>query len=120
MRAAGLRRFSHLAYAAALACGTSAVDVVKPLPPNTKDACARLEQCRIFMHEQRDACLACLEHVDKAMEAELVERFGPLPPLEQVDCSTLARIAGTTHMPPARNAENITLAECVVGRRYGP
>ena len=89
-----------------VACGASE-PVAEPeiLPPNTEQACFRAIRCGVFLPEQRDPCVACLEHVDPA----LLPFADDLPPLETVECDKLAQAIAATNLPT-----------CVTNRWYGP
>lgn len=92
-----------------VACGVApAVAPVEILPPNIEDACARTEECGVFVPEQRQACAACLEHVDPEARAWIDQQ--ELPPLEEVDCDTLQLVV----------EQYTNLAKCVSARWYGP
>ena len=88
------------------ACGS--VEAIKP--PNTVSACDRALTCGAILKGQHDACVACLEHVDPEVLADLREKHGDLPPLDSVSCETIAAVVN----------EWTNLKMCVVGRWYGP
>ena len=101
----------RLASVMLFACGVAPVVAPQPveiLPPNIEDACARAEECGVFVLEQRQACAACLEHVDPEARAWIDQQ--ELPPLEQVDCVTLRLVA----------RRDTNLGKCVDARWYGP
>jgi hypothetical protein len=91
---------------ALVACGR--LEVVAP--PNTVTACDRALVCGAILTGQHDACVACLEHIDPTVLADLREQHGDLPPLDSVSCETITAV--TQHWT--------NLGLCVVGRWYGP
>jgi hypothetical protein len=62
-------------------------------PPNTVQACEHAAECGVLADVP--ACVTCLEHVDPKL-LPLVEA---LPPLETVDCATLAAAVRATNLP---------------------
>lgn len=91
-------------------CGGADPEATTPQPPNVHEACGRAQACGVFLDVQHDACVACLEHVDPRALEQIAQIYPQLPPLEQVDCQTVTDVA--------RRYTN--LAQCVVGRWYGP
>jgi hypothetical protein len=87
------------------ACGH--VEAIKP--PNTISACDRALVCGAILDGQHDACVACLEHVDPEVLADLREKHGDLPPLDSVSCETIASVVKLTN-----------LGQCIDSRWYGP
>lgn len=79
------------------ACGSATIE-----QPNTVTACGLAVSCGVLSDEP--ACVACLEHVNPA----LMQFADDLPPLDTVDCATLAQAVNTTNLP-----------ECVSSRWYG-
>jgi hypothetical protein len=57
-----------------------------PAPPNVAAACSRAIECGAFVEEFRDSCVNCLEHVDEASLDALEAEYGPIPPLDQIEC----------------------------------
>lgn len=88
------------------ACGH--VEAIKP--PNTVSSCDRALECAAIVSGQHDACVACLEHADPLVLAELRDKHGDLPPLDTVSCETITAVV--------QRWTNLNL--CVVGRWYGP
>ncbi len=89
------------------ACGPHIAVTPVILPANTQQSCDRAIKCGIFLPEQRDACINCLEYVDPkwvAMANEYLEG----KPLDTVSCDELTYVAHTN------------LSTCVVARWYGP
>lgn len=93
------------------ACGQGQAMVAeRPIPPNTQHACMRAIRCQVFAEHEYQACVNCLEHVDKELLAQISADWGGLPPLDQVDCDTLAYVC----------REDVTnVAMCIHEEWYG-
>lgn len=101
----------RLAVIMLIACGAApAPQPAKILPPNTEQVCARAEECSVFLPEQRNSCVACLEHIDPVELEKIRAEYGELPPLESVDCESLRLVV----------VLYTNLAKCVSARWYGP
>lgn len=103
---------SDVAFAAWMlaACGTAPVVAPKILPPNTNEACAKAVQCEVFLPEQIDACLACIETVADKWNAEAKAYCGDeCPRLRDLECSLVTQASHDSN-----------LSACVAGRWYGP
>lgn len=96
-----------LAMLALAACGPR-IEAIKP--PNTVSVCDRAIVCGAILDGQHDACVACLEHVDKPKLTELRESYGDIPPLDTVSCETVVNVV----------QRYTNLSMCVVARWYGP
>jgi hypothetical protein len=109
-----------VAMLALAACGR--LEVVAA--PNTVTACDRALVCGAILPGQHDACVACLEHVDPTVLADLREQHGDLPPLDTVSCETITSVIGSeASVDLARLCEphkHMTIRACVVGRCHGP
>lgn len=88
-------------------CGSHAIVID---PPNTVSICDRALVCGAILDGQHDACVACLEHVDKPKLTELRESYGDIPPLDSVSCETVVNVV----------QRYTNLSMCVVARWYGP
>lgn len=103
-------KLMRLALLMLVACGSAPVVAPKILKPNVREACARAIKCEVFLPEQADACVNCVETKADEWTAELKAQFGDdLPPIDLAPCEIVAQLAHDTR-----------LSDCVVGRWYGP
>ena len=89
------------------ACGRSP-EPIRVMPPNTAQACQRAVICEVFLPEQIDPCVACLEHVDPKFQA-LADEYLAANAIDDAPCNVLTRLYHDSN-----------LSTCVVARWYGP